>query len=482
MTGLKKYSALAFAISASLALAACGGADGVASPGEGGFSGGGAGGGSGGGGGGTGTGAAADCPTGFANVGTITAAVGGELRVCQLPAQINGNLVVPLRTGTIYSVSGRVDVGQDRGGDAAAPIAGAQQGILTVEPGVRIFGSAGLDYLVVNRGSQIFAQGTATQPIVLTSKASIEGTTTLDSIGQWGGLVVLGRANISNCPGAVPYGSAACEAQVEGTNALYGGSANADNSGVIKYVRVQHSGFQILPNNELNGITFAGVGSGTTVDYVQVHNSSDDGIEMFGGNVNLKHIVLTGNDDDNWDTDQGYRGSAQFMIVVQRSTRGDKILEASMASLATGNPRSRPQLANLTAIGRGAHSMLTLNSGTDYALYNSVVTQTAGACLDMDAAATTGTFRSVFLACATSFDADADDESLLFTHPSNTLAGVSTLTSIFVNGANETAVVTTDPTALSAFFTPTTYIGAVKDGNDTWWQGWTCGLATGSTC
>ena len=483
MTGLKKFSALAFAVSATLALAACGGADGVASPGEGGF---------GGNGGGTGnppptggTGAATDCPTGFANVGTVTAAVGGALRVCQLPAQILGNLVVPLRTGTIYSISGRVDVGQDRGGNAASPIAGAQQGILTVEPGVRIFGSAGLDYIVVNRGSQIFAQGTATQPIVFTSRQSVEGTTTVDSIGQWGGLVILGRANISNCPGGTPYGSATCEAQVEGTNALYGGNANADNSGILEFVRVQHSGFQILPNNELNGITFAGVGNGTTLRNIQVHNSSDDGIEFFGGNVNVRNLVLTGNDDDAVDTDQGYTGSLQFGIVVQRANGGDKMIEASMASLATGNTRSRPQFSNFTFVGRGANAGVVFNTGTDVAMYNSIIRHTAGtaACIDIDnQPATTGTFRSVFLACNTPFDADADDEAAIFTNASNVPTGTSTLTGTFINGANETAVAVTSPTALSAFFASTTYIGAVRDASDTWWQGWTCGLAAGSTC
>jgi hypothetical protein len=483
MTGIRLTTLLAVTASV-LALAACGGADGVASPGEGGFTGGGGGGGTGGGGGGGGgTGPAADCPSGFSNVGTIVAAVGGELRVCQLPAQILGNLVVPLRAGTIYSISGRVDVGQDRGGNAASPIAGAQQGILTIDPGVRIYGSAGLDYIVVNRGSQIFAQGTSTQPIVFTSKQSIEGATGVDSIGQWGGIVLLGRANISNCPGGTAYGSANCEAQVEGTNALYGGNANADNTGVMRYVRVQHSGFQILPNNELNGITLAGVGSGTTFEYVQVHNSSDDGFEWFGGKVNARYLVATGNDDDSFDTDQGFDGSIQYGIVVQRANGGDKMIEASMASLATGNPRSRPQFSNITFVGRGVNDALVFNTGTDVNMYNSVVRNTGADCLDMDnLPATTGTFRSVFFACTNPFDADADDESAIFTNASNVPTGTSTLTGTFINGANETAVAVTSPTGLSSHFVLPTYIGGVRDAADTWWSGWTCGLAAGSTC
>ncbi|WGM37640.1 hypothetical protein [Caulobacter sp. NIBR1757] len=489
MSGLKKFLSVMAAASASLVLASCGGADGVASPGEGDFGGGGGGTGGGGGGGGTG-GAAADCPTGFANVGTVNAAVGGTLRICQLPALITGNLVVPLRTGTIYSVSGRVDVGQDRGGNAASPIAGATQGILTVEPGVRIFGSAGLDYIVVNRGSQIFAQGTSTAPIVFTSRQSVEGTTGVDSIGQWGGLVILGRANISNCPALVAYGSPNCEAQVEGTNALYGGSNNSDNSGVLQYVRVMHSGFQILPGNELNGITLAGVGSGTTVDHVQVHNSSDDGIEWFGGNVNAKYLVLTGNDDDSLDTDQGFSGALQYVLVVQRTNGGDRVIESSMASLATGNPRTSVKLSNFTFVARDSGSdAIVLNTGTDYNLYNGVVTRagTTGACLDVDDAATTATFRSVFFSCTTSFRLDGNQEAntsgFFGSGTNNNLAGgTSTLTGTFINGANENGVTVTNPTPLSAFLATPANIGAVRNSTDTWYSGWTCGLPGATAC
>ena len=147
------------------------------------------------------------------------------------------------RQGTAYSINGRIDVGVDCGGDAST-CAGTYGG-LTIEPGVRLYGSSGLDYIVVNRGSQIFAVGTPSSPIVFTSRQGIEGTAGIDSIGQWGGLVILGRANITNCGGATPsaiYGTPACQATVEGTAALYGGNSNTDNSGSLRYVRVQHSG------------------------------------------------------------------------------------------------------------------------------------------------------------------------------------------------------------------------------------------------
>src|SRR5690606_21121367 len=160
------FKTLLVAAASTLALAACGGSAEVASPGEGDFGNGG--GGNPGGPGTPGTGqAAADCPTGFANVGTIA---NGTLRNCQLPQQINGSLTVPLRAGTIYSISGRTAVGTDGGVDASANA--GTQGILTVEAGVTIFASGGGDYLLVNRGSQIYAEGTASQPIILDRKST----------------------------------------------------------------------------------------------------------------------------------------------------------------------------------------------------------------------------------------------------------------------------------------------------------------------
>src|SRR3546814_15310558 len=132
------------------------------------------------------------------------------------------------------------------GGDAANPNPQARKGTLTVEPGVTVFGSAGADFLMVNRGSQIFAEGTATEPVVFTSRQSIEGTTDIDSIGQWGGLELLGRAAISTCPGTSQPGSATCEAQVEGANGFYGGNDDADNTGEIGRPPCRERGWQYV--------------------------------------------------------------------------------------------------------------------------------------------------------------------------------------------------------------------------------------------
>lgn len=346
MTGFRLTTLLAASASV-LTLAACGSAE-VASPGEGVFP-------PSNGGGDNGGGVvtpppgtpAADCPsTVFSNVGLTP---DGTLRICQLPQQINGNLTLPLRAGTIYSINGRTAVGTDQGVDPTNPIAGSVQGILTIEAGVRVMAEAGATYLLVNRGSQLFAEGTATNPIVFTSRPNVEGQTNLNSEGQWGGVVLAGRAPQSSCQLTAPV---TCGRTVEGTSAGYGGNVPSDNSGRLRYIQVKYSGFVVGNNNELQGLTLAGVGSGTTIDHIQVYNSSDDGIEIFGGNVNLRRIVITGADDDGMDTDTGWRGGAQFGIVTQRPagttsrSAGYEFSSAPASTPLANRYVSQPKMAN----------------------------------------------------------------------------------------------------------------------------------------
>lgn len=485
---------LMMSIGAVLALSACGGgADRVASPGEGAFppapapapapgpapapapA----------------PGPVAGCPTGFSDVGTIA----GKTN-CRLPALIVENTTVPYVDGVLYSISGYTRVGEDVGGDAANPRANQRSATLTIEPGVTIFGSSGQDALVVNRGSKINAVGEKTKPIVFTSRQSVEGTTNVDSIGQWGGLVLLGRAPTANCIGSVTPGTAACEAEVEGvTGAYYGGNAPGDSTGTLKYVRVMHSGFEVLPNVELNGITLAGLGSGTSIEYVQVHNSSDDGFEWFGGTVNNRYLVATGNDDDSIDTDTGFAGVIQFAIVMQRGQkaasgdRGDRINEMSAAG-SSALP-SNPKLVNVTFVGAPAHdrSAMVLNSGTHVEYYNAVVTGSNN-CAEIDTAGnanTRGTFASVFFSCGAPFYNDgAGTQLAAFTANANNVANGTSSLSGFTNGANENAVAAADLSGLitrsGGFVRQVNYIGAVKDSNDTWWQGWTCGLPGTPSC
>jgi hypothetical protein len=492
---------------AVLALAACGSAE-VASPGEGNF---------GGGTGGGGTGPtplppgtpAADCPTGTANVGVVAA---GTLRNCQIPSTIIGALTLPLRAGTIYSFSGATNVGVDRGIEPGSTA--GSQGILTIEPGVKIFASGGSDYIIVNRGSQIFAEGTATQPIIFTSRQSVEGSNNDASQGQWGGIIIAGRAPQANCVLSATPGATTCTGFVEGTSAFYGGNTPTDNSGRIRYVQINFSGFVISPNNELQGLTLAGVGSGTTVDHIQVHNSADDGIEIFGGNVNLSHLVLTGADDDGFDTDTGWRGGAQFGIAVQRTVHvktsdgrgaGFEFSSAPAATPLASRYISQPKISNWTIVGRSTtldiHTGMHFDTGSDATILNTVVTNQApssSGCMAI-ADADTGTvgvdFRSVYMSCAVPYrPANAALSTAAFTAGTNNTAnGTSTLTAPagatltgtdlrFINGANENAVTPTNANAVYPFFVNVPYIGAVQNAADTWYLGWTCGLQAGSLC
>ena len=429
-------------------------------------------------------GPAADCPTGFANVGTVA---NGSKRACQLPELITGNLVVPRRDGTVYQINGKVNVGQDRGGSYQNPTAGAANGILTIEPGVVLYASSGADFLVVNRGSQLYAEGTEADPIVFTARRHLEGDVTADTMGLWGGIVLLGRAPINNCPGTTVSGTPECQTQIEGTTgSFYGGNYAADNSGALRYVRVHYSGFEIAPGNELQGITLGGTGSGTRLEYLQVHNSSDDGIEIFGGSANLRHLVLTGADDDSLDTDTGWNGAAQFGITVQRTGGGDRGFEFSSINRA---PFSTPKIANFTVVMNArAGTGIELNSGTQSSFYHSVVTRAAGgtgagqSCLNVTGTGTAGTFHSVFFACPVAFNSDAARTAFL-AGTNNVAEGTSTLANVFVNGANENAVTAyANLAGASAFLQNVTYIGAVKDANDNWWKNWTCSLPGQPAC
>jgi len=480
-------------ISTVIPLAACGGADDVASPGEGGVivipgtptptP-------------GTGTPTptppvagqpAPSCPGGTTDRGVIA-----NRRNCEISGTITGSRLIQNLPGVIYSLSGRVQVGTDLGADPANPIPGGQQGQLTIDPGVVIFGSGGLDFLIVNRGSQIFAEGSQNNPIIFTSAANIRGEATDNSIGQFGGLVLLGRGPIQNCNQPnVPGGSVNCQSQVEGTPGNFGGATANDSSGRLRFVQVRFPGFNVSEGNELNGITLAGVGTGTAIERVQVHNSSDDGFEWFGGGVNGRYLVVTGADDDSLDTDFGYKGANQFVIINQRSGGGDRMMEVDTASNGNRTPRSFPKFANVTAVGRRTAEAILVHGGTDYALVNSVVTGSPQ-CLDIDGAATVQAadpaldeqgppiFRSVFFSCTTPFKDDSDvtaaQIAAIFNGNNNVAQGTSTLQNIFVNGSNENAVPAFQALTISSFFTNAGYIGAVRDNADLWFQGWTCGL------
>jgi hypothetical protein len=254
---------------------------------------------------------------------------------------------------------------------------------LTIEPGTKILGEQGA-VLVVTRGSKIEAAGTAAEPIVFTS-AQPDGSKTA---GFWGGLLVLGAAPINvNVNSTPPSMEATFEAFTSAIDeGKFGGTNAADDSGTLKYVRIEFGGFNFVADREFNNLTFCGVGSGTEVDFVQVHSGKDDGVELFGGTVNMKHIVSSSNQDDGFDTDNGWQGKAQFLVV--QNVNPDSAAEASngyesdnhaTAASYTAAPRTKPTIYNATlvgkadnAVGQGSFAMV-LRRGTGGNYFNHLV-------------------------------------------------------------------------------------------------------------
>ena len=442
------------------------------------------------------------CPTGT----TESAETLGGQRICQITGNITSD--VRLTRGSIYELVGPVFVGVDRGADPAAPLPSGIEASLTIDPGVTIFGTAGSDYIVVARGSQIFSNGTSAAPVIMTARADVEGTVGANDRGQWGGLVLNGRAPINACiDGTAVGGTTDCEKSGEGSSGLFGGATPTDDTGDIFFTQVRYAGFLINNEDELNGIAFQGIGSDTNVDYIQVHNNADDGIEMFGGAVDVRHVVLTGNADDSFDYTDGWVGRAQYVIVAQSGDDADQGFEFDNRSSNNDlTPRSNPRISNFTIIGeRGAAESddgILLRAGSAGEFYNGIVVDMGEECLDIDNDATfdgiTGAngrpagvdiiFQSIYFSCPTNFKDDgADDlvdveDFILNTMVNNvsdtdgsTMSGFAFIpgNTGVVPGAEEQAVVATDINAIDAWFDDAKYAGAVEDANDTWYQGWT---------
>ena len=234
---------------------------------------------------------------------------------------------------------------------------------LTIEQGAVIRFRAGqgenASALVVARGGKIIARGTPAEPIIFTAEADdLNGSVPRDSRGLWGGLIILGNAPV-NLRGNEGYVEGIPMAEPRG---YFGGYDPNDNSGVLKYVSIRHGGTNIGEGNEINGLTLAGVGRGTEIDYVEVISNADDGIEIFGGTVNLRHLVVSGCSDDAFDYDLGWSGYGQFWLAVQNNYVGDNLVEASGGiNPVDGLPNSWPVVFNATFIGNG-------NTGAGYCI------------------------------------------------------------------------------------------------------------------
>jgi hypothetical protein len=243
-------------------------------------------------------------------------------------------------------------------------------GTLNIQAGTKIIGESGsVGTLIVERGGRLNAIGTAEAPIVFTSDQPVGSR----NRGDWGGIILNGRAPV-NLEGGEGAG--------EGDTGVYGGDDENDNSGILRYVRVEFSGIEFSPDNELNGVAFQGVGRGTQVEYVQAHMSRDDAIEFFGGSVDVKHMVLSNAADDAFDWTFGYRGRAQFVAVTQRGDDADNGIEGDNSEFNNNAlPRAHPQIYNITLCGdpdrnEGGESprAANLRRGTAFTIRNFLIT------------------------------------------------------------------------------------------------------------
>ncbi len=429
---------------------------------------------------GTAAGSPSSCPT-WASSRPIDA---NGNNVCQLPSTITTSRT--LDANIVWYMAERVTVGNGNGRMSAtrgvlsngSPVLNV---VLTVEAGTQIKGATGsFANLIITRGSRIVAEGTAQRPIVFSSDdADLNGS------GEWGGLILHGYGQHNVC-GTNP--AVACNIDSEGESGFAGGYTADDNSGVLRYVVVTEGGFQFAPGNEINGISLVGVGSGTTMDYIQIHDNSDDGIEFYGGAVNVRHLVVTNAGDDSIDWDEGYTGNIQYAIVRQGAQSEGNTVEADTDGSTTGF-LSKPTLSNMTFIAGGsATTMVVLKARSGGFFHNSIITapatSAASSCVTISGSSaqalrnTAIGFNNVITNCGPFGDTVLSQATVTVANP-----GLSATYVPSAAGARLAAPISfaafnaanAESTALTTFLDATNYIGAVNPagGANLWFQGWT---------
>ena len=338
---------------------------------------------------------------------------------------------------------------------------------LRIEPGVEVIAVDDEipDYILIEQGAKIDAQGTAARPIVMTSE--------LKESGAWGGIPIGGYAHTNAGTGVLS----------EIGNAPYGGDNDADNSGTLRYIRLEYTGFALDEEHEANGVSFYGVGNGTTVEYLQAYKGSDDGFEFFGGSVNVRYMVVTSCSDDSFDWTEGWNGKGQFLVGYQEaeSTLGydcDCLMECdNNGNNAAATPVAHPVLANVTLVGNNSAAGtrgVRLRAGTEVELYNAIITGKAK-CLTTETAETENSFskqQNPSVLEYISMSTELDSQEGIYTNAAFE-AGVGNATD-YVNTLTDGYVGTIQggKTLSDSFFTAAAYKGAVSASDD-WTAGWT---------
>ena len=290
---------------------------------------------------------------------------------------ITTDITIPeLDDGGVHIFQGSLFVGEAHANNSELTAAGIAEGgdgpTLTIEAGATLAWPDNTKFVIINRGSQIFAVGTAEKPITFTATAdAVEGSAGAEDVQLWGGMVINGFGVSNKCEYTGTRGDdlalvGECNIAAEGAEGLdesyYGGANDDDSSGRMEYVIVKHTGAQVANGDELNGISFGGVGRNTIVKNLQVYSTYDDGIEMFGGAVNFENFIAVFVRDDSIDVDEGYIGSITNALVIQQETDGNRCVEADgIGSYSSKTPEfiqdmfdrglnSRPTITGLTCI------------------------------------------------------------------------------------------------------------------------------------
>lgn len=414
---------------------------------------------------------------------------------------------------------------------------------LTIGAGAKIAFFNSEDYLRISRGSRIIAEGTRDKPIIFSAVADLrDGTATESDRGLWGGVQINGNGLTNKCTDADRQATAtnphSCNVTAEGRPATYGGNNNAENSGVLRYVQIRHAGFEVVDGDELNGLTLNAVGSGTTLENVQVYTTQDDGFEMFGGGVDLKNVVAVNVGDDSIDFSEGWTGDVQFALIVQTSGSNRCIEADNTGSSQPDNiaPYTKGRVSNMTCItsnvdtnegtapsSKGDAEGPLYREGAYFELYNSIITSNADGmssneCLEVTSDQTIAGMNSGIsaasgnvIACTEALKSSEIDLPAFWANgnavvsssanlPANVIESLSSsnktayVTASNLQDANGTAinVQVFDVTTLqdnfaadaapavggagsSSFYDAVDFVGAVKAGND-WVSGWTTGL------
>jgi len=425
------------------------------------------------------------------------------------------DLTIPLIDG-IHIFEATLQVGEDV--DTGTPSVGPT---LTIDAGNTLVWTNKDDYLLVTRGSTIQANGTSTSPITLTGyEDAVSGTAAFDDVQLWGGVVINGKGITNKCSDDQRANNT-CHIQSEGKPSHYGGDDNADNSGTLRYVVMKHSGSEAAPGDELNGLTLNAVGSGTTIENIQVYSTYDDGVEFFGGAVSVTNLIALYVNDDSIDYADGWVGTVTNALIIHHRDNGNRCIEAdNQGSVFDAQPNTNGTINNMTCItsgsdsaeggGLGTHGdsegvllrrgvMSTINNSIVVDLYANEEGANGNECLELDDSETrthaengATTINSTIIAC---------DEV-----GKDSLSNGTSVAEWFASGTNNVAIqgdggdttVDSDIQILTGFYTATefidadgnsftvtpvngaSHIGAVTRAND-WTQGWTICLRARAT-